>query len=187
MRIAVYPGSFDPVTVGHLDIVDRALALFDELVVAVVRNPGKSPMFTLEERQQMIQQVLEGRPRVRVLCYAGLLVDFVRSQGATAIVKGLRGVADFESELQMAQVNRHLAPNVDTVFLPTGSTVACVNSRFVREIASLGGSVRGLVPPHVEEIMLRRLGAPVSSEGGRPQDPPPPAAPASGQGGHQAP
>ena len=166
MRKAVYPGSFDPVTVGHLDIVDRALEIFDELIVAVVCNPGKSPLFSLEERQQMIQHVLEGRPRVRVACFAGLLVEFVRSEGATAIVKGLRGVADFESELQMAQVNRHLAPELDTVFFPTSRTGACVNSRFVREIASLGGSVRGLVPLHVEEILGRRLGAPVSHGGG---------------------
>ena len=170
MSRAVLPGSFDPVTVGHLDVVDRALALFDEVIVAVVRNPGKSPLFTLAEREDMMRQVLAGRARVQVMSFAGLLVDFVRAQGATAIVKGVRGVADFESELMMAQVNRQVAPGIDTVLLPTSSHVGHVNSRFVREIASLGGCVAGFVPPCVEERLAQavaRLGGGASAGGNR--------------------
>lgn len=159
MRRAVYPGSFDPVTNGHIDIIERALALFDEIVVAVVSNPNKkTSLFTLDERAEMIRGALGERPGLRVVSFTGLLVEFVQSQEAQAIVKGLRAVSDFDFEFQMALLNRRLAPRIDTVFLMTQDIYAFLSSSSVREIASLGGSVHGMVPPLVEKRLRDRFG-----------------------------
>lgn len=159
MRRAVYPGSFDPVTHGHIDIIERALVLFNELIVAVVSNPKKkTSLFTLDERAEMIREALGERPGLKVVTFTGLLVEFVESQQAQAIVKGLRAVSDFDFEFQMALLNRRLAPRIDTVFLMTQDIYAFLSSSSVREIASLGGSVQGMVPPLVEKRLRDRFG-----------------------------
>ncbi len=168
MRRAIYPGSFDPLTNGHLDIIRRAAALVDELVVAVVLNPAKNALFTLEERQQILQECLGDLGNVRVGSFAGLLVDFVREQQARIIVKGLRAVSDFEFEFQMALLNRNLAPEVDTLFLMTADRHAFLSSSSVKEIASLGGSVSDLVPPYVERRLREKFGlSPTPARGQR--------------------
>ena len=150
MRRAVYPGSFDPLTNGHLDIILRAAELVDELIVAVVCNPSKSPMFSLEERREILCECLKDVPNVRVGCFEGLLVDYMREQKANIIVKGLRAVSDFEVEFQMALMNRKLAPEVDTVFLMTSAKHAFLSSSAVKEVARLGGHVGDMVPAYVE-------------------------------------
>ena len=158
MRRAVYPGSFDPITKGHIDIIERALAIFDEVIVAVVHNPSKSPLFTLEERRDIIQKVFEGQERLRVDSFSGLLVDYVEAQDASCIVKGLRVVSDFEFEFQMALLNRQLKAQIDTVFLMTQDRYAFLSSSSVKEIASLGGDVRPLVPELVADRLAQRFG-----------------------------
>ena len=183
MTLAIYPGSFDPVTHGHVDVARRARALFDEVVVAVAHNPRKTALFTLQERQAMFEEALEGCPGIRVSAFEDLVVDFARREGATVIVKGLRGVSDFETEVQMAQLNRHLAPEVDTVFLATSSHVAYVSSSFVREIARLGGDVDGLVPAHVGRLLARRLGRTTAGPSGHGLEPVPGVASSSTEGG----
>lgn len=160
MSIAVYPGSFDPITYGHLDVIARAAQLFDELVVAVLLNPRKSPLFDEAERVQIIRQVIDeelagAARRVRVAEFDGLTVEFARRCGAGFIVRGLRAVSDFESELQMAHFNRKLAPGIDTVFLMTALEHAYLSSSLVKEIARFGGDVSQMVPPAV----ARRLGS----------------------------
>lgn len=169
MRRAVYPGSFDPVTHGHMDIIERALALFDEVVVAVVSNPNKRSLFTLEERAEMIRGALGNRSGLRIETFTGLLVTFVEQQGAHAIVKGLRAVSDFDFEFQMALLNRRLSSRIDTVFLMTQDIYAFLSSSSVREIASLGGSVHGMVPPLVEARLRERFGIPPPDEPPRTQ------------------
>ncbi|MBQ7501848.1 pantetheine-phosphate adenylyltransferase [bacterium] len=156
-RIAIYPGSFDPLTKGHLDIIRRASALFDELIVAVVGNPSKRSLFSLEEREVMLKESLHDIANVKTASFSGLLADFVRSCGACAIVRGLRGGADFENERQMAALNRVLAPDTDTVFLMTSDRYACVSSGAVKEIASLGGDISNFVTPSVEKRVRQRL------------------------------
>lgn len=158
MRRAVYPGSFDPITMGHVDIIERALAQFDEVVVAVVHNPAKNPLFSLEERREIILKVFENRPGLSVATFSGLLVDFVEAQQASCIVKGLRVVSDFEFEFQMALLNRQLKPSIDTVFLMTQGRYAFLSSSSVKEIASLGGDVSQLVPPFVQQRLSERFG-----------------------------
>lgn len=165
MKRAVYPGSFDPVTNGHLDIIERAAALVDELVVAVVRNPAKKGLFTLEERADMLQKSVQHLGNVRVESFAGLLVDFVQERGACLIVKGLRAISDFEFEFQMALLNRKLAPGVDTIFLMTSEQHAFLSSSSVKEIASLGGSVGELVPPYVEGKLKEKFASPRPARG----------------------
>ncbi len=157
MKRAVYPGSFDPITYGHLDIIDRALQLFDELIIAVAVNPNKRALFSQEERCRMITEIVGNRSGLRVESFSGLLVTFVAARGAATIVKGLRAVSDFEFEFQMALLNRQLAPTLDTVFLMTQDRYAFLSSSSVREIASLGGSVHQLVPPSVEEALRVRF------------------------------
>jgi len=150
MRHAVYPGTFDPVTLGHLDIVARACAVFDQVTVAVLVNPRKEPSMDLETRLAVIRESLEELPGgaggIQVMSFAGLTVDLAHRLGAGSIVRGLRAISDFESELQMAQLNRRLAPDVDTVFFMTGIEHAYVSSTMVREIAALGGDVGSMVP-----------------------------------------
>ncbi len=152
-RIAVYPGSFDPITNGHINLIERALELFDRLIVAVAFNPNKSFLFSVEERVEMIRTALKNDPRVTAVSFDGLLVDFVERMGARTIIRGLRALSDFEYEFQMTLMNRKLNRKVDTVFLMTGYKWFYTSSKIIKEAASLGGSVRGLVP----EIVNRKL------------------------------
>ena len=148
---AVYPGTFDPVTNGHIDLIERSAALFDDLIVAILKNTDKQPFFTLEERVEMLEAVVAGRPNVSVTTFGGLLVDFVERREAAVIVRGIRAVSDYEYELQMALMNRRLSSKVETVFMMPAEAYSYLSSRLVREISQLGGSVRGLVPPLVEK------------------------------------
>jgi len=161
-RRAIYPGSFDPVTFGHMDIIRRAAASFDDVVVAVLRNTNKAPLFSAEERREMLEEAIAeaGLGNVRVSGFEGLLVDFARNVEAKVVLRGLRAVSDFEYELQMALLNRRLAPEVETIFLVPGEDVSFISSRLVREIARLGGDVSSLVPACACARLARRLGAP---------------------------
>jgi len=153
---AVYPGTFDPVTNGHLDLIRRSAALFDEVVVAILRNTDKIPFFTPEERVDMLENVVQGLDNVSVTTFGGLLVDYVLQIEASVIVRGIRAVSDYEYELQMAMMNRRLSSKVETVFLMPAEAYSYLSSRLVREISALGGSVHGLVPPVVERQLKRR-------------------------------
>ena len=156
-KIAVYPGSFDPFTNGHLDVVDRALGIFDKLIVAVAANPDKrQPLFTVDERLELITKSVKDRDRVEVASYRGLTVEFARSHGARTIVKGLRAYSDFDAELQQALMNRKLAPDVHTVFLMSSFTHIFVSSSILKDIASYGGSVADLVPPPVARALKEK-------------------------------
>ena len=156
-KSAVYPGSFDPFTNGHLDVVDRALGIFDKLIVAVAANPDKrKPLFTVEERMQLIRAALKGRDRVEVASFKGLTVEFARSRGATSLVKGLRAYSDFDAELQQALMNRKLAPDIHTVFLMSGFAHIFVSSSILKDIASYGGNVADLVPPSVARALKEK-------------------------------
>jgi pantetheine-phosphate adenylyltransferase len=156
-KIAVYPGSFDPFTNGHLDVVDRALGIFDHLIVAVAANPDKrQPLFTVEERVDLIRTALKGRERVEVATYRGLTVEFARSRGASTLVKGLRAYSDFDAELQQALMNRKLAPDVHTVFLMSSFAHIYVSSSILKDIASYGGNVTDLVPPAVAKALKEK-------------------------------
>jgi pantetheine-phosphate adenylyltransferase len=150
-KIAVYPGSFDPITNGHVNLIERALEVFDKLIVAVAHNPNKSSLFSVEERLEMIQAALKNDPRVTVGSFEGLLVEFAEKQGARVIIRGLRALSDFEYEFQMTLMNRKLNRKVDTMFLMTGFKWFYTSSRIIKEAASLGGSVRGLVPEIVHQ------------------------------------
>ena len=156
-RIAVYPGSFDPITNGHVNLVERALEVFDKLIVAVAHNPNKSSLFSVEERLEMIQAALKNDPRVTVVSFQGLLVDFAEKQGARVIIRGLRALSDFEYEFQMTLMNRKLNRKVDTMFLMTGFKWFYTSSRIIKEAASLGGSVRGLVPEIVHQKLKEKF------------------------------
>lgn len=156
MRKVVTPGSFDPVTYGHLDIIGRAAALFDEVTVAVLINKSKASMFTVEERMEMLREVTAEWPNVRVDAFHGLLVDFCRDRGISAIVKGLRAVSDFDYELQMAQMNHRLA-GVETLFVPTAAIYSYLSSSLVKEVATYGGDVSELVPDLVASRMAQHL------------------------------
>jgi pantetheine-phosphate adenylyltransferase len=155
---AVYPGTFDPITNGHLDIVRRASRLFPRLVVSILQNPEKKPLFTLAERADLIAAAVRGIPNVRVDTFDGLLVDYARAQNAGVIVRGLRAISDFELELQMAMMNRRLDERVETVFLMPSESYSYVSSRLVREVVTLGGSVEGLVPPQVLQALAVKFG-----------------------------
>jgi pantetheine-phosphate adenylyltransferase len=155
VRRAVCPGSFDPVTNGHVDVITRAAALYDELVVAVLVNPGKAGLFDLEERMTMLRQAVADLPNVVVDSFSGLLVDYCRAQGIPVVVKGLRAVGDFEYELQMAQMNRELA-GVETLFVPTAPQVGHLSSSLVKQIARFGGDVSSLVPKEVNERLVAK-------------------------------
>ena len=155
---AVYPGTFDPVTNGHLDLIRRCSALFDEVVVAVLRNTEKIPLFAIEERVEMLENVVKQLPNVAVATFEGLLVDFAERSEASVIVRGIRAVSDYEYELQMAMMNRRLSSRVETVFLMPAEAYSYLSSRLVREISSLGGSVHGLVPSLVERRLKQKRG-----------------------------
>ena len=157
-RVAVYPGSFDPVTLGHLDILDRATAIFDRVMVAVLANPAKTPLFTAEERVEIIRQCIADRPNVDVGSFDGLTVDYAESLGATAIVRGLRVLSDFESEFTMALMNRRLKPSINTVFLMTSSSNVFISSSIIKEVCALGGSVDEVAPDVSVRAMRRKFG-----------------------------
>jgi pantetheine-phosphate adenylyltransferase len=157
MRIrAVYPGTFDPVTNGHLDLIRRCAALFDDVVVAILSNADKIPLFSLEERVEMLESVVHGMRNVSVTTFDGLLVDYAERIHASVIVRGIRAVSDYEYELQMALMNRRLSSTVETVFLMPAETYSYLSSHLVKEISELGGSVHGLVPAIVERRLKRR-------------------------------
>jgi len=159
VNVALYPGSFDPVHNGHLEVVERATLLFDEVVVAALRNPQKAePLFSLEERQQMLVDSMAHLERVRVVSMSTLVVEAARSVGASVIVRGLRVVSDFENELQMAQMNRQLS-GIDTLFIPTSSTTSFVASRLLREVARYGGDVSAFVPAAVALRLEKKFGS----------------------------
>ena len=158
-RTAIYPGSFDPVTNGHLDVIKRALQLVDRVVVSIVHNPNKLGLFTPDERAQLLRHVLADEQRVEVDVFSGLLVDYVQRKGAATIIRGLRAVADFEYEFQMALMNRRLAPSVDTIFLMTDEHHFYVSSTLVKEISRLGGDVSEFVPDTVREALKEKVGA----------------------------
>jgi len=153
---AIYPGTFDPVTLGHIDVASRAAKMFDQLIIAVAASPGKEPHFDLEHRCDMARQVLSQYPNIRVETFSGLLVDFANKQQASVIVRGLRAVSDFEYEVQLANLNRQMEPDVETVFVAAASQYTFVSSSIVREIASLGGDVSQFVDPLVEAALKER-------------------------------
>ncbi|HEY5858381.1 MAG TPA: pantetheine-phosphate adenylyltransferase [Aldersonia sp.] len=157
MTGAVCPGSFDPVTNGHLDVISRAAAQFDRIIVTVVINPSKKGLFTVEERIEMLAESTADLGNVEVAAWQGLLVDFARDKGMTAIVKGLRGANDFDYEIQMAQMNQKLT-GVDTLFIATNPTYSYLSSSLVKEVATYGGDVSGMLPPKVLDRLLDRLG-----------------------------
>ena len=158
IRTAIYPGTFDPLTLGHVDIIARGSALFDKIVVAVLRNVEKSPLFSVEDRVEMIQEAFADSKNVETDAFSGLLVDYARAKKATAIVRGIRAISDFEYEFQMALMNRRLAPSIETVFMMPAEEYSYVSSRLVKEVAELGGSVKGLVPAGVERRLQQKLG-----------------------------
>ena len=155
-RIAVYPGSFDPLTNGHVDIIQRGARLFDRIVIAILTNIGKSPLFTIEERVQIARDVFRDQPNVEVDTFEGLLVDYASHREASVIVRGLRAFSDFEYELQMALMNRRLSPNLETVFMMPAEAYTYVSARLVKEVFALGGSIDGLVPEVVEARLRRK-------------------------------
>jgi pantetheine-phosphate adenylyltransferase len=157
MRVAVYPGSFDPLTNGHLDIIRRSARLFDRLLVSVLENEGKSPLFSVAERKELILRCVQEIPGVEVHSFSGLLVDFMRGKGASVVVRGIRAVSDYEYELQMALMNRELSHDVETIFMLPAVEYTYVSSRLVKEVFRLGGDVGRLVPPAVLESLRARL------------------------------
>ncbi len=156
-KIAVYPGSFDPITNGHVDIIKRGLRMFDELIILIAYNQNKKTLFSVEERQAMIQEVIKDCKNVRVDCSDGLLVDFVKESGANVILRGLRALSDFEYEFQLALINRRLNREIETVFLMTGYKWFYTSSTIIKEAASLGGSVKGLVPEIVNQKLMEKF------------------------------
>ena len=152
-KIAIYPGSFDPITNGHIDLIERGLRIFDQIIVAVAVNPTKSGLFSTEERLEMIKMSLDKNPRVKIDHFTGLLVDYVQKQDTNIILRGLRAITDFDYEFQLAMMNRRLAPGIETVFLMTGLKWVFLSSGILKEAARLGGPIEGLVP----EIVCQRL------------------------------
>lgn len=153
--IAIYPGSFDPITFGHLDIIRRGAHLFDQVIVAVLRNPNKTPLFTVQQRLEQIRQATADLPNVEIDSFEGLTVTYAQMRGASALLRGLRAVSDFEMELQMAHTNKTLSTHIETVFLATSNEYSFLSSSVIKEIARFGGSINHLVPNHVAEDIYR--------------------------------
>jgi pantetheine-phosphate adenylyltransferase len=155
---AIYPGSFDPITNGHLDLIERGCCLFDKLIVAILRNETKQPLFSVEERIEMLGEVVNCYPNVAVDSFDGLLVDYAAENGATVLLRGIRAISDYEYELQMALMNRRLRPDIETVFMMASEAHSFISSRLVKEVFGLGGNIEGLVPPSVEVRLRKRFG-----------------------------
>jgi pantetheine-phosphate adenylyltransferase len=153
----LYPGSFDPITNGHLDLIDRGAKLCDHLIVAILRNEEKEPLFSVEERMEMLREVVRTYPNVEVDSFNGLLVDYAKQKGATTILRGIRAISDYEYELQMALMNRRLCPTVETVFLMASEAYSFISSRLIKQVITLGGNISGLVPPSVEVRLRDRV------------------------------
>jgi pantetheine-phosphate adenylyltransferase len=156
---ALYPGTFDPPTNGHIDLIQRGARLFDHLTVAILNNPEKNPLFSVEERVEMLKESTVALSNVSVATFEGLMVDFARQQGASAVLRGIRAISDYEYEFQMALMNRRLAPEIETVFLQPAGRYSFVSSRMLKEVFSFGGDVSGLVPPNVLKRLRSRIGA----------------------------
>jgi pantetheine-phosphate adenylyltransferase len=165
--LAVFPGSFDPMTNGHLDIVDRGLAVFDRVRLAILLNPEKQPLFSVEERLAIIRDAYRGNPRVEADTFSGLLVDYAQRVGASVIIRGIRAISDFEYEFQMALMNRRLNPRIETVFMMPAESYSYVSSRLVKEVFQLGGRVSDLVPPVVERRLSEKYGTPARPQRAR--------------------
>jgi pantetheine-phosphate adenylyltransferase len=163
-RTAIYPGSFDPVTNGHVDIVERSLNIFDKIIVAILRNPAKEALFTIEERKEMIETSLNRNSNVEIAVFDGLLVDYAKKRNAVAILRGMRAVSDFEYEFQLALMNRKLNREIQTVFLMTGLRWIFISSSIIKEAASFGGNINGMVPPIVSRKLKEKFGFITSSD-----------------------
>jgi pantetheine-phosphate adenylyltransferase len=157
MRTAIYPGTFDPLTNGHLDVIHRAAMLFDRIIVAVAKNNGKGPLFTQTERLDLVREAVREFPNIEVDGFDGLLVNYVEEHHGQAIIRGLRAVSDFEFEFQMALMNRKLSERVETIFMMPKVTYTFLSSRMIKEVARLGGEIKDLVPPHVQSALLARF------------------------------
>lgn len=155
-RIAIYPGSFDPITNGHVDIIKRAVRMFDEIIILIAYNPNKVYLFNVEERMDMIREIFRDTKGISVDCYSGLLVDYLKISGANIILRGMRALSDFEYEFQMALMNRRQTKQIETVFLMSGFKWFFTSSKLIKEVASLGGSVKGLVPDNVNQELMER-------------------------------
>jgi pantetheine-phosphate adenylyltransferase len=155
--VAIYPGSFDPITSGHLDIIERGSRMFGRVIVAILQNEAKQPLFTVAERMEMLRESLTGFSGVEVDTFQGLLADYALAKGARVILRGIRAISDYEYELQMALMNRRLQPGLETIFLPASETFSFISSKMVKEVISLGGNIAGLVPPLVEDRLRRRI------------------------------
>jgi pantetheine-phosphate adenylyltransferase len=158
MKTAVYPGSFDPVTFGHIDIIDRSSKLFDKVIVAVLNNPSKEYLFSTKDRMDMLRMATEDYPNVEVDCFSGLLVDYMDNRNANTVIRGLRAVSDFEYEFQMALMNRKLNRRIETIFMMTSSRYSYLSSSIVKEVAGLGGCVKDLVPDFVNDRIMKKFG-----------------------------
>jgi pantetheine-phosphate adenylyltransferase len=160
--VAIYPGSFDPITSGHLDVIERGSRLFDRLIVSILRNQEKSPLFSVEERMRMLTEVTRRFKNVEVDSFGGLLASYALERGARVILRGIRAISDYEYELQMALMNRRLQPRLETVFLLAGEQFSFISSKLVKEVISLGGNINGLVPVQVERRLRARLKEPLT-------------------------
>ena len=155
--IAIYPGSFDPITNGHLDLIQRGSRMFDRLIVSILRNDAKQALFSVAERMEMLRDVVAVYPNVTVDSFEGLLVEHAAARSASVLLRGIRAISDYEYELQMALMNRRLAPSLETVFMMANESYSFISSRLVKEVFGLGGNISGLVPPTVEELLRRRM------------------------------
>ena len=162
-QVIIYPGSFDPITNGHIDLIERALGVFDEIIVAIAKNPAKEQLFTMRERAKLIKDIFKDNPRVRVDSFEGLLVDYLRKNNIFVLLRGLRAVLDFEYEFQMALMNRKLERKVETIFMMTGYKWFYVSSRIIKEVVSSGGAVNGLVPDIISKKLKEKCGGKNSS------------------------